>query len=229
MEYRVEKKFLISDIELELLGNKLNTVMKPDLNQQGKAYTIRSLYFDDIWDSCMAENESGVDNRSKIRIRTYSPDSPKLYLENKEKLNGYTRKSRDIITREECLNIMLGNVLPFGTRTVANTLSLAMKSRHMRPKAIIEYERSAFVYPIGNVRITFDRNISASRCCEDFLSRQIRQKTPVLPQGMHILEVKYDEFLPDVIAQLLENGRMTQTAFSKYYLGRLACEGESVY
>ena len=229
MEYRVEKKFLVSDADLKILAGRLKTVMKADVNQQGEGYTIRSLYFDDIWDSCTAENESGVDNRSKIRIRTYSPDSPKLYLENKEKLNGYTKKSRDILTREECNSIMAGNALQFGTRSVVNTLSIAMKSRHMRPKAIIEYERSAFVYPLGNVRITFDRNISASRCCEDFLSRQIRQKTPVLPQGMHILEIKYDEFLPDVIAQLIEIGNMKQTAFSKYYLGCLAVEGENVY
>ena len=229
MEYRVEKKFLLSDCELELLAGRLKSVMKPDLNQSGKAYTIRSLYFDDIWDSCMVENESGVDNRNKLRIRTYDYKAQKLYLENKEKFNGYTKKTRDVISRDECMDIMQGEALPFGEKNVVNILSAAMKSRYMRPKAVIEYERSAFVYPFGNVRITFDRNISASKYCQDFVSPQIRCKTPVLSQGVHILEVKYDEFLPDVIAQLLENGKMTQTAFSKYYLGRLACEGENIY
>lgn len=92
MKYRVEKKFLLSDCELQLLESRLKTIMKPDLNQSGKAYTIRSLYFDDIWDSCMAENESGVDNRSKLRIRTYDHKVQKLYLENKEKFNSYTKK-----------------------------------------------------------------------------------------------------------------------------------------
>ena len=229
MEYRVEKKFLLSDCELQLLESRLKTIMKPDLNQSGKAYTICSLYFDDIWDSCMAENESGVDNRSKLRIRTYDHKAQKLYLENKEKLNSYTKKTRDVISRDECIDIMHGVALPFGEKIAVNTLSAAMKSRYMRPKTIIEYERSAFVYPIGNVRITFDRNISASKYCDDFLSPQVRCQTPVLPAGMHILEVKYDEFLPDTIAQLLENGKMTQTAISKYYLGRLACEGENIY
>ena len=135
----------------------------------------------------------------------------------------------DVISRNDCLDIMRNITLPYGEKPVVNTLSTAMKTRYMRPKVIIEYERSAFVYPLGNVRITFDRNISASKYCEDFLSPQTRCKTPVLPAGMHILEVKYDEFLPDVIAQLLENGKMIQTAFSKYYLGRLACEGENIY
>ena len=216
-------------MQLNVLAAKLKTIMKPDLNQKGEAYVIRSLYFDDIWDSCMEENESGIDDRSKLRIRTYTYDAEKLYLENKEKLRGYTKKSRDVISRQECFDVMDGNALPFGERNVVNQLSLAMKTRHLRPKAIIEYERSAFVHPLGNVRITFDCNITASRCCEDFLCKDVKQRTAVLPAGMHILEVKYDEFLPDVIAQLIEDGNLTQTAFSKYYLGRLAVEGEFVY
>ena len=216
-------------MQLNVLAAKLKTVMKPDLNQKGEAYVIRSLYFDDIWDSCMEENESGIDDRSKLRIRTYTHDAEKLYLENKEKLRGYTKKSRNVVSRQECFDIMDGKTLPFGERNVVNQLSLAMKTRHLRPKAIIEYERSAFVHPLGNVRITFDRNITASRCCEDFLCKDVKQRTAVLPAGMHILEIKYDEFLPDVIAQLIEDGNLTQTAFSKYYLGRLAVEGEFVY
>ena len=212
-----------------MLAAKLKTVMKPDMNQHGEAYVIRSLYFDDIWDSCMEENEAGIDDRSKLRIRTYTYDAEKLYLENKEKHRGYTKKSRNVISRQECFDVMEGKALPFGERKVVNQLSLAMKTNHMRPKTIIEYERSAFVHPLGNVRITFDRNITASRYCEDFLCKDVRQKTAVLPAGMHILEVKYDEFLPDVIAQLIEDGNLIQTAFSKYYLGRLAYEGEFVY
>ena len=48
----------------------------------------------------------------------------------------------------------------------------------------------------------------------------------ILPAGQHILEVKYDEFLPDMIARELEIGRLQQTAFSKYYLGRMALMGQ---
>ncbi|MBP1553820.1 MAG: polyphosphate polymerase domain-containing protein [Oscillospiraceae bacterium] len=214
---------------MAVLASKLKTVMKPDLNQQGTAYTIRSLYFDDIWDSCMEENEFGIDDRRKLRIRTYTYDSPKLYLENKKKHQGYTKKIRNIISRQECIDIMNSITLPFGDRQVVNLLSILIKTEHLQPKVIIEYERSAFVHPLGNVRITFDRNISASRCCEDFLSQNVRQKTAVLPKGIHVLEIKYDEFLPDIIAQLVEDGSLSQTAFSKYYLGRLAVNGEFVY
>ncbi len=230
MDYRAEEKFLISEGQIQLFAAKLKTVMKPDMNQTGTAYTIRSLYFDDIYDSCMQENESGVDQRYKLRIRTYDASAERLYLENKEKLRGYTKKSRNIITRDECQQVMLGTSLPFDRqRTVVNKLSLDMKTAYMRPKVIIEYERTAFVHPLGNVRITFDQNITASAFCEDFLLENTRGKIAILPKGMHILEVKYDQFLPEYIAQLLEDGQLVQTAFSKYYLGRLALEGELVY
>ena len=96
----------------------------------------------------------------------------------------------------------------------------------MEPKVIIAYERTAFVHPSGNVRITFDRNIMASRNREEFLEDRVSGMVPVLPAGMHVLEVKYDEFLPDTIAQQLEIGKLRKTAFSKYYLGRLAVRGE---
>ena len=111
-------------------------------------------------------------------------------------------------------------------RAPLNSLQLQMRCARMEPKVIIAYERTAFVHPSGNVRITFDRNIMASSCREDFLEDRVSGMVPVLPAGMHVLEVKYDEFLPDTIAQQLEIGKLRKTAFSKYYLGRLAIRGE---
>ena len=101
-----------------------------------------------------------------------------------------------------------------------------MRCSKMEPRAIIAYERTAYVHPTGNVRVTFDRNIMASACCEDFFQQRVSGMVPVLPAGMQVLEVKYDELLPDHIAQQLELGKLRQTAFSKYYLGRLAINGE---
>ena len=113
-----------------------------------------------------------------------------------------------------------------GDRSPLNALHLLMHTVHMRPKAIIEYERTAFVHPTGNVRVTFDRNIAASRILDGFLSPQVSGYVPLLPSGMHVLEIKYDELLPDFIAQALELGTLQQCAFSKYYLGRMAVAGQ---
>ncbi len=175
----------------------------------------------------MDENDAGIDDRRKYRIRTYDPVDSPIHLEIKEKKKGLTKKRSCNLTRDEYNEIAdNGTGLCFGDRAPLNELLLKMRGTRMMPKIVIAYERTAFVHPTGNVRITFDRNIMASPDCESFFDERISGLIPILPRGMHVLEVKYDEFLPDMIAKQLEIGKLRQTAFSKYYLGRLAVNGE---
>ena len=227
IEYRVEQKYLVSDLDLALIAGRLNAVMEADIHQDGDCYEVRSIYFDDAFDSCMEENEDGVDNRKKYRIRTYDTPNAPVRLEIKEKYLGYTKKASSILDQDTYESILSGDCLPeFGSDPVKNALLLQMRCRKMAPKITVVYHRTAYVCPVGNVRITFDRNIMASRDMESFLDPHVSGLVPVLPAGMHVLEVKYDELLPDVIAKQLEIGKLRQTAFSKYYLGRLAVNGE---
>ena len=99
-------------------------------------------------------------------------------------------------------------------------LYIEMSMYDMKPVVVIEYERTAFTYPLGNVRVTLDRNISYSKDIGDFLEDRMNL-TPIQSKGQHVLEVKYDEFIPDYIAQVLELGNLNRTAFSKFYLGEL--------
>ena len=89
----------------------------------------------------------------------------------------------------------------------------------MTPKVIVEYERTPYVYKNGNVRITFDRNITSSSQVDQFFNAETK-KRPILPSGMQLLEVKYDEYLPDPIYHALMLDNMQRTNFSKYYLCR---------
>lgn len=226
MEYRVENKYLVTDADLMLLEGRLKPVMASDIHQQGHCYEIRSLYFDDFQDRCMAENEAGYDERRKYRIRLYDPNSMTAKLEIKEKLAGKTKKQGCAISRQEVEALISGTMpLTLDHRSPWNLFQLGMRCTHMEPKVMIYYERTAFVHPVGNVRITFDRNIMASKHSEDLFSEQ-PVLTPVLPTGVHVLEVKYDALLPRFIADRLEIGTLRPCAFSKYYLGRLALQGE---
>ena len=230
MDYRAENKYLVSETDILLLSSRLSPFMSSDQNQKGSSYEIRSLYFDDIFDSCMDENDAGTNARRKYRIRSYGPDFSFIRLEIKEKLNGFTRKYSCPLSLAEYEAILDGGKdLIFGDKKPLNELLLSMRCTLMQPKAIIKYERSAFVHPSGNVRVTFDRNICASRECGDFFSEYLPFAIPILPRGTHVLEVKYDELLPDVIAQQLEIGKLQKTAFSKYYLGRLAINNDFIY
>ena len=227
MEYRVEDKYIVTDSELRLIAARLQNVMPMDSHQEGSCYQIRSLYFDDLMDRCMDENSAGVDARQKFRIRTYAPAGRVLHLEIKGKLHGLTQKTACDLTREEVLQILNRSmpVIPDQRRPL-NQLKMEMRCHGMQPKAIISYERTAFVYPAGNVRVTFDRNISACPYCHDFLKSRLVGTVPVLSAGLHVLEVKYDEFLPEFIARQLEISSLQHSSFSKYYLGRLALLGQ---
>lgn len=226
MEYRVEQKYLVTETDLAVLRGRLRAVMAPDANQHGDSYEIRSVYFDDLRDSCMEENESGVDWRQKFRIRTYAPALDTYHLEIKEKRRGLTKKVGCALSRDEVFPLMEAAlpITPDG-RAPMNLLKMRQRMDGMAPKALIIYDRTAFVDPVGNVRITFDRNIRASRRWEDLPEKNVDGCIPVLPRGMQLLEVKYDELLPDHIKGLLELKTLTQTSFSKYYLGRMALQG----
>lgn len=203
-----------------VLQHRLNAVMPYDAHGDKGSYRIRSLYFDDYRNSALRENESGVDNRKKFRIRVYDNVEDRISLEIKYKRWGKTHKDSCLISRELCEKILKGGRIPFEKNQPAplNLLYTEMETKHLRPRIIIEYERTAFVYPAGNVRITFDRNISFSNRLGDFMEDSIAL-TPILDKGRHVLEVKYDEFLPDFIAQVLELNTLERTSFSKFYYG----------
>ena len=90
---------------------------------------------------------------------------------------------------------------------------------HFSARVIVAYERTPYIYPVGNVRITFDRNIVSSGNVKEFMRPEICTR-PVMPAGRHVLEVKYDELLPDYIYQALQNLNLQRTAYSKYYICR---------
>lgn len=222
MDYRHELKFPVTDRELTIINYRLQPLMHMDFHQEGSAYTIRSLYFDDFNDSCMRENEDGVDNRRKYRIRIYNGSDEVIRLEKKIKKREMTKKISVPLSREICETYMENKVPEFyeGQSMLEKELLCEVKMNGMRPKSIVEYERTAFVEPKGNVRITFDRNISGSSKVYGFFDKEL-QIMPLLPKGQHILEVKYDELLPGYIAEALEISTLQQTSFSKYYYSRL--------
>ena len=102
---------------------------------------------------------------------------------------------------------------------LAKKLQILRLTTGMIPKIIVEYERTPYVYKNGNVRITLDRNITSSSQINKFFCTDA-PKRPILPNGMQLLEVKYDEYLPDHIFHALMLDNMQRTNFSKYYLCR---------
>ena len=133
-EFRVEKKYLVSDLDLAVLSQRLSRVMERDEHQDGDCYVIRSLYFDDIVDNCMAENAAGVDRRSKYRIRIYDPKGSLIRLEIKEKQNGLTRKWGCPLLPQEYRRILEApETMEFGDKPVLNRFLMQVRCRMLRP------------------------------------------------------------------------------------------------
>ena len=221
-KYRHELKYICTAAELAMIEGRIHHLIPLDSHAgENGMYQIRSLYFDDYYDRCYYENENGTDPREKFRIRIYNGKTDKISLELKKKERGKTLKLSCPLTEEQCRMLMRGEVLPDCDEypPVLQKLLLQMKTAMLMPKIIVEYDRVPYVYKLGNVRITLDKNISSSLAIDRFLDPTIH-KRPIMPAGQHVLEVKFDEFLPDYIYQALQLRNLRQTAFSKFYLCR---------
>lgn len=221
-KYRHELKYLISSAQIPLLKARISQIMHSDPHAGSRGtYNIRSVYFDDYHNKCFFENENGTDPREKFRIRIYNHSAERISLECKEKNHGKTLKNSCPLTIDETRHLLERHPIPIqGTEyPLIRKLTLQMHTRLLRPVVIVEYDRTPYVYQNGNVRITFDSNICASACVKNFLTDSI-PKRPVLPVGHALMEVKFDEYLPDFIYRSLNLGQLQQTTFSKYYLCR---------
>lgn len=223
--YRVEDKYCCSLQEMYHLQHILGTVLQSDSNENSiDGYSVSSLYFDDWQDSCLKDTADGVELRSKYRIRIYDQSLAAIKLEVKEKRDSRICKKSRAITAKQLGRLMRGECIEDrGTvEDPATLFNLAIRTRGLRPKMIVTYERKAFVYQAGNVRITLDRNVRADQNADHFGKASVIYDR--LRETDAVLEVKYDAFVPDFILQLLELGNMQQTSYSKYQLCRERCQ-----
>lgn len=223
MKYRNEWKYICHESDLKIIGNKLGEVLRCDehASDDGK-YTIKSLYFDDYNNTCIFDNDAGLGKRYKWRIRYYNNNPSKLSLERKEKNKGLCRKLSCPLTIDEYYKIVNGSAYDVLQNTEFDLLKkfcVDIVTKMFAPKVIIEYERTAYVEPISNVRITMDRNICASNQIDRFIDGTYT-KTPLQESNTHVYEVKFDDILPSYIKQAAYTKTLKQITFSKYYLSR---------
>lgn len=215
---RHEYKYLISRADAELLKLRLPHIMERDPNagERGQ-YTIRSLYFDDVSAAAYYEKVDGLDNRAKYRIRFYNYDGSSIKLEKKEKLGNLTRKTAQAITKNDAraLEYARSQGCPDTPEGLTEELRLACLGRGLRPRVLVDYDRTPFLCHAGNTRITIDENLR-TRPYIAHLFASPRAMTPVLEPGQVILEVKFDDFLPGHLADALADIPKVNMAISKF-------------
>jgi len=217
--YRHELKYAISDADYHALRNRLRPIMKPDphVNSDGR-YLIRSIYFDNVDDKALREKIDGIAHREKFRIRYYNDDFSFITLEKKIKDNNLCLKYDAVITEAECRKLLAGDLdwMKEHEQPLVRELYAKMKYQQLRPRVLVSYVREPYIYPPGNVRITFDSNIRTTLFQQDFLTKEVDDVSATDTPQDRILEVKYDAFLPQIIQDLIQLPAMRQQAFSKY-------------
>lgn len=221
MNFRHEYKFRLSPGEYLCLRSRLRAVLPhdPHAGPDGE-YFIRSVYFDNADDKALREKLDGTDRREKFRIRWYNGDLSYIALEKKSKRRGLCCKTGCLLTKEELSRLLRGDVSWMKTsgRETAAELAAKMELQGLRPRTVVDYRREPFLFPAGNVRVTLDRDIRGGSFHPDLLERGA---FPLPAGGTVLLEVKYDQFLPDLIRDLVQLDSRSAGAFSKY----AACRG----
>lgn len=221
LQYRHEWKHRIDRADLFAVRHRLQSIMAQDIHATDGKYFIRSLYFDDPYDTALREKLDGVSQREKFRIRYYNFDPTVIHLEKKSKLRGLGTKQSACLKAFQAQAIVDGDILWMrdDAQPLIQELYHKMTTTILRPKTIVDYTREPFTFAPGNVRVTLDYDIRTGLQCTDFLDPDCVtvpvQNDPIL------MEVKWDDFLPSIIQDAVQLQNRPASAFSKYAVCRV--------
>lgn len=223
IKYRSELKHYINVSDYLAIRNRLIHIMSLDKNARtNKEYKIRSLYFNNLQDKALLEKINGINPREKFRIRFYNDDHSFIKLEKKSKINGLCAKVSESITKEQCNSLLRGEIdfLKDSDKDLFVELYTKMKGQLLRPKTIVDYKREAYVYRIGNVRVTFDKSIRTGIYSKDIFDENL-PTVQAIDNRYIVMEVKFDEFLPEIIRDIIQTNERRAAAISKYAAARI--------
>ncbi len=222
LQFRHELKHPINLLQYQVLQKKLAILLKPDPYMGSKPhYNIRNLYFDDVCETALCDKSAGVFRRKKYRIRIYNHSDAVIKFERKSKVHQYILKESTRLTRKEADQIISGQ-FEFLVNTKNQLLKefyLETRNNLMRPVTIVEYDREAYIHPVGNVRITFDTNLRVDIGTASFFDGNLSTMS-VIDQPTVLMEIKYNQFLPQYICGLFPDTINPQTAFGKFSMCR---------
>ena len=214
--------------------------MRHDEHGNEGKYFIRSLYLDDIYMADFNQKNAGLSRRRKYRIRIYDCSDDVIKFEIKDKFDSYISKKSSIITRDQCESILKGDfgfvsdMILHNRQTAESEKNRALRMgcidcacKILRPQVVVDYDREVFICDEGNVRMTFDMNLRAGQGTGSIFDPHL-PTVPAYENGKMILEVKYDDYLPQFIRRMLRSKKLSlwQSAESKY---SLCCMAQSNY
>jgi len=232
---RHEFKYLIRSDRIESISALLEAHLELDkygAHRPRNSYTVRSIYFDSPTFRCYHEKLAGEKNRRKYRLRGYNGgETPASFLECKQR-RGETYTKRKMRLHEQEVSGLRGRVGLGGSvddpGSVLGQLLLSMDRWQFAPTSLVVYDRIAYVWPGQQdaVRVTFDRNLRAQLYPSIEELHSDAELVPLL-YGWTILEVKFNEFIPPFLSQLINGHGLQRQACSKYAVSIAQLLGEN--
>ncbi len=221
---RVEKKYLLDDSVYQQLVKRLEEKMELDAYHKGQRfYSIANIYYDTPSDELIRNSLERPIYKEKLRLRSYGVPRMEdlVFLEIKKKFGGVVNKRRTEFVLSEAYQY-LHNRKPLkksdsniNNRQVLQEIDVFLKRYNLQPKVFLAYDRVAFFGKEDRAfRVTFDTHIRARR--ERVRLEEGMEGTPLLEQGVWLMEVKITGAAPLWFTRLLSEYRLYATSFSKY-------------
>lgn len=212
---RYEIKYMISKAQKERILSVIAPYMSID--KYGRTI-IRNLYFDtDSYRLIRRSNEKPI-YKEKLRIRSYAlatPDSD-VFVELKKKYKSVVYKRRLTLPEHAVMEAFSdGTPLPVSSQIGDEIAYFREFYGPLTPKVYLSYAREAFYMLDGSdFRITFDDEIQYRT--SDLTLTKEPSGTPLLKDGLVLMEVKAPGALPLWLIKALTEERIFKTTFSKY-------------
>jgi len=194
-------------------------VMQPHmaLDHYGRT-TIRNIYFDTENYRLIRRSIEKPVYKEKLRIRSYSkatPDST-VFVELKKKYQSVVYKRRVSLPEAEAMQWVLGQHHCNKDTQICREIDYVLGYyERLRPAVFLSYEREAFYSKeTSDFRVTFDENILCRQ--DDFSLESEVYGTPLLSEGMALMEIKCSGGIPMWMANILSREHIYKTSFSKY-------------
>lgn len=212
---RYELKYLLTKGQKEKLLQAMAPYMA--LDQYGRT-TIRNIYFDTATYRLIRRSLDKPTYKEKLRIRSYSlaqPDST-VFVELKKKYKRVVYKRRISLPLQEAMDwVSAKRHCQKDTQISAEVDYFLAYYGNLHPVAFLSYAREAFYAKDGsNFRVTFDDTILFRQ--ENLSLEAGIYGTPLLPEGMTLLEIKCTGGIPLWMTHLLSAEHIYKTSFSKY-------------
>lgn len=212
---RFELKYLLTEAQKQRILAAMEPYMA--LDQYGRT-TIRNIYLDTDTYRLIRRSIEKPAYKEKIRLRSYrrSDSGQDIFVELKKKCKGVVFKRRLALPESKALAWAAGTRPEGLSSQIADEIDYFIRFYgDLRPAVFLCYDREAYYAKDGSdFRMTFDDTILCRRT--DMTLDSDPYGTPILPDGLVLMEVKCSGGLPLWLTKVLTKERIYKTSFSKY-------------